>query len=97
MKKSDIAMIVLIAGLSMLIAFTIGNNIPALKAPRVGTSVSTIEKMSSDLKEPSSEVFNSNAINPTVETIIGSSSSPNSPDAAANQNQNRDRSQNQNR
>ena len=60
MKKSDIAMIVLIAGLSMLIAFTIGNNIPALKAPRVGTSVSTIEKMSSDVKEPSSEVFNSN-------------------------------------
>ena len=54
MKKSDIAMIVLIAGLSMLIAFTIGNNIPALKAPRVGTSVSTIEKMSSDVKEPSS-------------------------------------------
>ena len=78
MKKSDIAMIVLIAGLSMLIAFT-------------------IEKMSSDVKEPSSEVFNSNAINPTVETIIGSSSSPNSPDAAANQSQNRDRSQNQNR
>ena len=31
MKKSDIAMIVLIAGLSMLIAFTIGNNIPVKK------------------------------------------------------------------
>ena len=44
MKKSDIAMIVLIAGLSMLIAFTIGNNILALKVLRVGTSVSTIEK-----------------------------------------------------
>ncbi len=95
MKKSDIAMIVLIAGLSMLIAFTIGNNIPALKAPRVGTSVSTIEKMSSDVKEPSSEVFNSNAINPTVETIIGSSSSPNSSDATSqSQDQKQDQKQN---
>lgn len=94
MKKSDIAMIVLIAGLSMLIAFTIGNNIPALKAPRVGTSVSTIEKMSSDVKEPSSEVFNSNAINPTVETIIGSSSSPNSSDTTS---QSQDQSQKQSR
>ena len=96
MKKSDIAMIVLIAGLSMLIAFTIGNNIPALKAPRVGTSVSTIEKMSSDVKEPSSEVFNSNAINPTVETIIGSSSSPNSSDATS-QSQDQQQDQKQNR
>ena len=95
MKKSDIAMIVLIAGLSMLIAFTIGNNIPALKAPRVGASVSTIEKMSSDIKEPSSEVFNSNAINPTVETIIGSSSSPNSSDATSqSQDQKQDQKQN---
>jgi hypothetical protein cdiviTM7_02684 len=94
-KKSDIAMIVLIAGLSMLIAFTIGNNIPALKAPRVGASVSTIEKMSSDVKEPSSEVFNSNAINPTVETIIGSSSSPNSSDATSqSQDQKQDQKQN---
>ena len=95
MKKSDIAMIVLIAGLSMLIAFTIGNNIPALKAPRVGASVSTIEKMSSHVKEPSSEVFNSNAINPTVETIIGSSSSPNSSDATSqSQDQKQDQKQN---
>ena len=95
MKRSDIAMIVLIAGLSMLIAFTIGNNIPALKAPRVGASVSTIEKMSSDVKEPSSEVFNSNAINPTVETIIGSSSSPNSSDATSqSQDQKQDQKQN---
>ena len=95
MKKSDIAMIVLIAGLSMLIAFTIGNNIPALKAPRVGTSVSTIEKMSSDVKEPSSEVFNSNAIKPSVETIIGSSSSPNSSDATSqSQDQKQDQKQN---
>ncbi|MCD1275961.1 MAG: hypothetical protein LP071_03175 [Candidatus Nanogingivalaceae bacterium] len=75
MKRSDIAMIVLIAGLSMLLAFAVGSSIPALKAPRVGTSVDTIEKMNSDVKEPNSEVFNSNAINPTVETIIGSSGS----------------------
>lgn len=94
MKKSDIAMIILIAGLSMLIAFTVGNNIPALKAPRVGTNVDTIEKMSSDVKEPSSEVFNSNAINPTVETIIGSSSSPNSSDTTS---QSQDQSQKQSR
>jgi len=93
-KKSDIAMIILIAGLSMLIAFTVGNNIPALKAPRVGTNVDTIEKMSSDVKEPSSEVFNSNAINPTVETIIGSSSSPNSSDTTS---QSQDQSQKQSR
>ena len=51
--------------------------------------------MSSDVKEPSSEVFNSNAINPTVETIIGSSSSPNSSDATSqSQDQKQDQKQN---
>lgn len=75
MKKSDIAMIVLIAGISMLTAYLIGNNIPALKAPSKGVSVDTVQSISSDVKEPSTSVFNSDAINPTVETVIGSSAS----------------------
>lgn len=72
MKKTDIAMIVLIAGISMLAAFAIANSIPALKVSDKGVQVDTVEKISSEITEPSSSVFNSNAINPTVETIIGS-------------------------
>ena len=68
MKKTDIAMLVLIAGISMLSAFLIADNIPALKVSPKGAQVDTVEK-------PSEDTFNSKAINPTVETVIGQSSS----------------------
>ena len=75
MKKTDIAMLVLIAGISMLSAFLIADNIPALKVSPKSAQVDTIEKISDPVEKPSEDTFNSKAINPTVETVIGQSSS----------------------
>ena len=74
MKKSDIAMLVFIAGVSMLSAFFIADNIPMLKVSNKGVSVDTVEKISDRVEEPSADLFNSDAINPTVETVIGQTS-----------------------
>lgn len=71
MKKSDIAMIVLIASLSVMVGFFIASNVPFLKLSENGESVDTIERMTSEVTKPDTKVFNSTAINPTVETVIG--------------------------
>ena len=76
MKKSDIAMIVLIASLSIMVAFFVANSIPALKVSANGVKVKTIEPVEAGFEggEPDPAVFNSNAINPTVQIVIGSGS-----------------------
>ena len=75
MKKSDIAMIVLLASIAMLTAFFVAGSIPALKVTEKGTKVDSIEKISSGVVDPDPKVFNSNAVNPTVETVIGNKAS----------------------
>ena len=74
MKKTDIAMIVFIAGISVLVAFFVADNIPALKVSPEGVTVDTVEKISDSVEQPSEDTFNSEAINPTVETVIGQTS-----------------------
>lgn len=71
MKKTDIAMIVLIAGLGVGIGYLAASNISFLKVPEKGVEVQTIREISSDIEKPSQAVFNSNAINPTVEVFVG--------------------------
>ncbi len=71
MKKTDIAMIVLVASVGVLIAYFIAINIPFLKLPENGLKVQTIRKISSEVDKPSEKVFNDKAINPTVEVIVG--------------------------
>ena len=71
MKKSDIAMIILIASFSALLAFFIGNQIPVLKPDEKGVKVPTTEKINESVATPDSKVFNKDAINPTVQTVIG--------------------------
>ena len=75
MKKSDIAMIILIASVCALIAFFVANQIPALKPDAKGVKVQTTNVISTKLDDPSTEQFNSSAINPTVQTVIGGGSS----------------------
>jgi hypothetical protein len=75
MKKSDLAMIILIASMSAIIAFAIGNSIPALKPDSAGVKVPTAEKVESEVTPPDQTVFNKDAINPTVQTVIGGSQS----------------------
>lgn len=77
MKKSEIAMIILIASISMMAAFAIANNIPQLKQSNDGVEVEKIQPISAEVNDkPSSQVFNRDALNPTVQSVIGGKQSP---------------------
>lgn len=69
MKKTDIAMIIFIASVSIVVAYVVGN---AVFGGMSGDSakVKTIEKIDATIVEPSSDIFNKNAINPAVEVQI---------------------------
>lgn len=71
MKQSDIFSLVLIAGIGTLAAFLICNAIMGDpdKASVEFKALSHVVK--SELAEPDPEVFNSYAINPTVEVYVG--------------------------
>ncbi len=75
MKKSDIAMIIMIAAISMGIAYTAAQSIPYLKVSEEGEKVKTIGPIASDVTEPDPTVFYKGAINPTVKVVIGGSES----------------------
>lgn len=79
MKKTDIAMIILIAGVCALVAFLVANQIPALKPDTKGQKVQTAEAIVTDVTPPSTEVFSTTSINPTVQTVIGGGSSTSKP------------------
>ena len=71
MKQSDIISVVLIAIFGAGIAVWVCN---ALLGNPDDESVTykTINKISSSLAEPDPDIFNVNAINPTVEVYVGS-------------------------
>lgn len=75
MKTSEVAMIVLIASVSVMIAFLIANSLPFLKVDTSEAKAPTIERIEPGIPEsdlPSPTVFNPDkAINPTVRTNIG--------------------------
>lgn len=70
MKKSDIAMIILIASISILVAYFVAKAIVG-DVQNESVKVKTAEAITTDVVQPDTSVFNSNAINPTVEVIIG--------------------------
>lgn len=71
MKKTDIAMIVLIASVSVVIAFLIARSLPFLQVSKTGEKAQTVEKINSAVVAPDKKIFNNSSINPTVETVIG--------------------------
>lgn len=71
MKKTDVAMIILIASASVLIAYFVAGALPIFKDVNKPVTVKTADKIVSDIKAPDTTVFNKDAINPTVEVIIG--------------------------
>jgi len=77
MKKSDIAMIILIASISAFIAFAIANSLSFFTPPSSGEKVKTISSYSSSVQEPDTAVFHTDALNPTVKTVIGTDSQAN--------------------
>lgn len=64
-------MIILIASVSMLIAYFVAKAVIGNVQGQT-VKVKTAESISKDVVQPDSTVFNTSAINPTVEVIIGS-------------------------
>ncbi len=74
MKKTDIAMVVLIASVSVILSFFIAKAIFG-DVYNGSVKVKTIDRIETTVVEPSKEIFNDQAINPTVPiNIIGSDS-----------------------
>ena len=71
MKKTDIAMIVLIAGFSVLISYLVINSLAQGGFSEQTYEVKTTEPISNEYVKPSDEIFNKEAINPTLQVNIG--------------------------
>jgi flagellar basal body-associated protein FliL len=72
MKKSDIALLVLIVSLTLVISFLVVKTLFG-EATNEATKVEKAESISANITEPSPTIFNRDAINPTVVIQIGNS------------------------
>jgi hypothetical protein len=70
MKNSDIAAIILIASISVLVAYFIGDAVIG-KPSSTSVKVKTIAPITADVATPDPSIFNKDAINPTVPVVIG--------------------------
>lgn len=70
MKKTDIAMVVLIATVSILVTGMVINSIAGNPDEKTKT-IKVIDPVMSNFAEPSAEIFNDKAINPTIKSVIG--------------------------
>ena len=70
MKRTDIAMIIFIASMSVLIAYFVANSVLG-GSKNTAVKVKTADPISKTVAEPDSKVFTGEAINPTVEVFIG--------------------------
>lgn len=70
MKKTDIAAVILISVISTLIAYFVGNAV--LGDPNEEhVTVTYMDVISDSVAQPDPEVFNPEAVNPTVEVFVG--------------------------
>ncbi len=69
MKKTDLAMIVLIAAVSVLAAFFITKAVMGEQATEE-VKVKTVQKIETLVVDPDPTIFNEQAINPAVEVQI---------------------------
>lgn len=68
MKQSDIFTVVLVASVGTIVAFILVNMF--LKVPD-SEKIKTMDVIQSTLAEPDPEMYNIDAINPTVEVYVG--------------------------
>ena len=54
-----------------MVAFVIANQITFLKPPQKGQDVKTIVRLNPNVTPPDTNIFRADAINPTVQTVIG--------------------------
>ncbi|HAC56660.1 TPA: hypothetical protein DCF80_04095 [Candidatus Saccharibacteria bacterium] len=72
MKKSDIALLILIVSVSLGVAYFVGQSLLGSRTQQP-VPVEKTEAITSDVKEPDARVFNTDAINPSVPINIGNS------------------------
>ncbi len=72
MKKTDIAMLLLIVGVSLGITYFAGNYVMKNKGGGVA-QVEVVDDIKPDIVSPSDKVFNKDAINPTVPISVSGS------------------------
>jgi hypothetical protein len=70
MKNTDIAMIILVASISVVVSYFLGNSILGDPNDRVET-LSYMDPISDSVEQPDIETFNPAALNPTVEVYVG--------------------------
>jgi hypothetical protein len=73
MKRTDIAMIVLIAAVSAGLAYFVANSVLGSMTEQ-NVKVKTIDPITSVIESPDPKMFNENAINPSVEVNINNTS-----------------------
>ena len=69
MKKTDIAMIILIAAVSVGVAYFAANSFFG-NMTEESVKVKTIDPITSTVETPDAKIFNDTAINPSVEVTI---------------------------
>lgn len=74
MKRTDIAMIIFIAAVSAGIAYFIANSLFGGMTEK-GVTVKVVEPITSVVQKPDTKIFNSDAINPSVEVNINNTDS----------------------
>lgn len=75
MKRSDIAVLVLIASISVIVAYFVANALIGSPTTESQT-VRTTSTITESIVQPDSTIFNKDAINPTVEVVIGEKQLP---------------------
>lgn len=70
MKKNELALLILVVSISLMVSYFIGNAI--ISSFGSGEAqVETVESISAEVAEPDPDIFNKQAINPTVPVRIG--------------------------
>jgi len=69
MKRTDLAMIVFIAAVSVGVAYFVANSLLG-GMTQEGVNVKTVDPISSTVEKPDAKIFNDNAINPSIEVNI---------------------------
>lgn len=72
MKKNDIAVLILIASISLVVTYFLAKAIIG-DPGKQSVEVPTAEPITTQVLAPDAKVFNRSAINPTVEVNIGNS------------------------
>lgn len=73
MKRAELATIVLIASISVMAAYLVTQSI-FVGITNESVQIKTVDRIESEFEQPSKDVFNKDAINPTVEVNINNGS-----------------------